>query len=648
MATATRHDLRRNIGILAHVDAGKTTLTERMLFEAGALRAVGSVDEGTAHTDFLPQERERGISILAASAVVPWREHQIHLIDTPGHTDFSAEVERALAALDAAVLVVSGSDGVQAHTDRLWRALSRRGLPVMLFVNKLDLVGADFAAAVSQIQAELSADALPVTRVEGREQTLCGAVFDVAPLAAEIAARDEVAFDRYTAGGQLAPPFLRERLAALTRTRAAFPVAGGAAARGIGVRELLDAVVDLLPPPVSDPDAPFSAVVFKVERQRATGRLTHVRIFSGAVRARDEVPNATRGGAEKVSQVRRRHADKLLDVGAAGAGEIAVLAGLNAARIGDVLGAPGITPGVATLDAPLYAVRVHPITPDQAPALAEALQQLDDEDPALGWQWHPEIREMHLNLMGPVQLEILESILRDRFGLTARFDPPTVIHRETPVRGGTGYVAYTEPIPCFAILRFRIEPGPRGSGLRYHSVVAPDDCLLRYQNQVERTVPQALRHGPLGGWPVTDLEVTLIEGRHHLYHTHPLDFIHATPMGIMDALRHCEMALLEPILWLRVSAPHEVMGRVLGDLAQMEATFDTPQTVGGRFTVEGKVPAATSLSYPLRLARLTAGRGYLTLELAEWRPVPDARAGAQIPVAWTAPERPKRFMRERG
>lgn len=634
----------RNVGLLAHVDAGKTTTTEQMLYVTGRIRTAGSVDAGTTQTDYLDVERERGISVRMATTVLPWQGCEINLVDTPGHVDFVAEVERSLQVLDGAVLIISAAEGVQAHTETLWHALRRRGLPTILFLNKTDRMGADVPAVLAEIASGLTDRAIPLD-------------LPPAELADRLASFDEPTLAHFVETGTADPAFLRERLVALTRAGEAFPVLTGAALRGAGIRELLDAIVEFLPPPpAGTAEAPLAGVVFKLDRDPAMGRVAYVRLFAGRLRNRDTVLNATRGEEAKVSQIRKMFARHHEDVGAIGAGDIAALCGLGAVRVGDILlgagagqEAPG-TEAIPPLDRiaePVLSVRVHPDTPADLPRLVQALQELTEEDPLLDVAWHPEIRELQVKVMGAIQIEVLGSMLRTRFGLGARFDPPSVIYRETPTQPGEGFVAYTMPKPCWAILRFAIEPGPRGSGLQYASVVNANRLLPSYQREVEKRVPEALQQGLLG-WQVTDLKVTLIDGEHHIYHTHPLDWFVATPMGIMDGLVNTGTTLLEPIYAFRITVPEELGGKVLGDLLAMRAQFDGPVVAGGRFTVIGTLPVATSLAYPIRLASLSSGRGVINVRFDGYRPAPPDVIATRDRIGVNPLDRSKYILSVRG
>jgi ribosomal protection tetracycline resistance protein len=668
----------RNVGIFAHVDAGKTTTTEQMLYLSGAIRSLGSVDSGTTQTDSLEVERERGISVKAAMTRFTWRDIAVNLVDTPGHVDFLSEVERSLRVMDGAVLIVSAVEGIQAQTEVIWQALREMGIPTLLFINKMDRIGADASRVLAEARKFLSADIVPIQAPRGAEAAFAGAaslllahgqqmegsgeqttgmnggceaagcdaeacgsttpaVHGEAPAAAEVAEyhsllaeavaeRDERLLERYLERGDLPASELAAAVPALTRQAKLTPALFGAANRGIGIAALLDAVADLLPPPGGDAAAPPAGVVFKLDKDPVMGRIAYVRMYGGSIRNRDAVRNHTQELAEKITQIRRLENGRMEDIGILEAGDIAAVYGLSRARIGDILGTPDGIPGAARLAVPLLTVQVHWASEADYPAVVAAFTELADEDPLLSLAWIAEQRELHLKVMGPIQMEILTQLVKSRYNLSVSFGAPSVIYKETPKRTAEGFVAYLMPKPCWAILRFVIEPGERGSGLTYAAQVRSEDLLERYQHEVERRVPEALQQG-LFGWEVTDLKVTLVEGQHHVWHTHPLDFVVATPMAIMDGLMRTEVQLLEPMLRFRLSVPEEFGGKLMNELMQMRTEFDSPVITGGRMEIEGLLPVATSLDFPARLGSMTKGRGILSAFFAGYQPCPpDVRA----------------------
>ena len=623
-----------NIGILAHVDGGKTTLTEQLLFAAGAIRQAGRVDDGSAHTDFMEIERRRGISVRAASAFYTWRGREVNIIDTPGHSDFAGEVQRALRALDFAVLVVSAVEGVQAQTELLWRALADSALPVVFFINKLDRAGADAAAARLGIRETLGvppADA-------GDREALLEAVCET----------DDALLEKYLEQGP--ESFSDEEFhAAFVRAfyeRKIFPCVAGSALKGEGVRELLDLISQL----ARDEDrsgGELAGVIFKLEHDPALGRVAHVRLYSGLLRNRDLVRCGPDGAQDKVVQIRRVQGDKETDAGELWAGGIGAVYGLSHAVNGGVIGSPELVPRGCELASPMLRVRLTPADEKDYPALYAALEQLAAEDPLLDVIWQPESRELLARVSGLIQIEVLRALLAERFGLSAEAGEPQVIYKERPVKAGSGYVEYTMPKPCWAVMRFAVEPLPLGSGVVFKSVVPNDKIYLRYQAQVEQTIPEALRQGPRG-WEVTDLSITLVDGEHHVVHTHPLDFALATPMGIMDALVNTGTELLEPVQKFRLSFPEELSGKMIGEILAMRGSFDSPVMRGGSAVMEGRLPVASSLDFPARLASLTGGRGVFSAAFDGYEPCPPGE-GFEVPYRGVSPlDRAKYILSKRG
>ncbi|WP_256760730.1 translation factor GTPase family protein [Cohnella sp. WQ 127256] len=621
----------RNVGIFAHVDAGKTTTTEQILFRSGRIRSLGSVDDGTAQTDWLEVERSRGISVRSAVTRFHWKGVQVNVVDTPGHVDFLSEVERSLRVMDGAVLIISAVEGVQAQTEVIWQALRELCIPTLIYMNKLDRIGADPTRVIGEIHRLLSIAAIPIQAVDGIEGEFVGTedllnIIDVEKVAdlsvsssgarknlvEKIAEQDDALLERYfEQGPHLTDAELLPIFTTSIRDSKLFPVLFGASNRGIGIDQLMNAIVSLLPSPSGNENAPLSGVVFKLDKDPIMGRLAYVRLYEGTLRNRDTVHNHKLDIDEKVTQIRKVDGQRSEDIGILKAGDIAVVCGWSRVRIGDIVGDSEGVPSEKRLAEPLLTVQVHWRNEAEYPVVVAAFHELADEDPHLDVQWLQEDRELHLRVMGPIQIEVLAYMLMSRYGLTVNFGAPSVIYKETPEQSGEGFVAYTMPKPCWAILRFLIEPGVRGSGLVYQSIVRTESLLDRYQKEVARRVPEALEQG-LRGWPVTDLKVTLIEGEHHVWHTHPLDFVVATPMGIMDGLAKMGTKLLEPMLKFRLSTPEEFGGKLMSELVVMRGEFDTPHVHLGRMEIEGRLPVATSLEFPARLGSMTKGRGTLT------------------------------------
>ena len=604
----------RNIGIFAHVDAGKTTLSEQILSHAGAIRSVGSVDSGTAHTDNLPVERRRGISVKATCVSFDYRDVQINLIDTPGHVDFSAEVERSMWALDGAVLVVCAVEGVQPQTEVLFEAMVKQRIPVLFFINKTDRENANVPQVMAQIRRLLSDRAVFLSDTAAVSELVCDHWDDL--------------LERYLNGETFSPDLLQQRLRQLTHINRAYPVLCGSALKDEGVTELLDDIVDYLPPPKEEEF--LCGVVFAAQQDKNLGRGVWVRLYGGSLETRgtvtlDEGIDPITGDPKhtqcKITQI---YDVNLNPSGRLAAGEIGVVYGLGDVSIGQIIGDAHrlerrVEPG--WLRTPLITVQVIPPSPDRMQDLRRACEMLAGEDPLLQVQYVRMFNELHLRVMGTIQLEIIEELLRTRFDLPVTFGTPAIIYKETVSAPCVGFVAYTMPKPCWAVLKFEIEPAERGSGVTFSSEVPVRKIMERYQHQVEQAIPLALNQGRLG-WQVTDVHIRLVDGEHHLVHTHPLDFIVATPMAIQDGLHRGGSTLLEPILAARFILPNEYVGRVMSDVIAMRGEVVDSEHDGDRVILNALIPVQSSLDYSIDLATFTSGRGTMSVQLHSYRECP--------------------------
>lgn len=619
----------RNIGILAHVDAGKTTISENFLYLSGQTKELGSVDEGTSQTDFLEVERERGISVRSSNTTFEWEGVKINLIDTPGHVDFSADVERVLRVLDCAILVVSAVEGVQAHTETLWNAIQNLKIPTIIFVNKIDRAGADVEAVINEIRKELT-DSLAVLSGVSDEASGKANVSFIwnneglnDSIIEAIATTDENILEKYLNEHEFSFGELDNALIKAVHYCNLVPVLMGSAKNSIGVRELLNAVIHYFPGPISDETKTLSALVYKITHDKIMGQVAHVKVYTGEIKNREVIKNASQGIEEKVTQVRKLISNKFEDIGAVGAGDIAGICGLQHAKVGDVLGEfSDVLSNDFSLRTPLLTVQVMADNDKDYPALAAALQELAKEDPSLDFEWLREDKELHVKIMGWIQIEVLEKIIENRFGIKAKFDDPTIIYRETPSKKGEGFVQYWMPKPCWAIMKFLIEPGERGTGVVYESKISVDHVHQKYQNEVERTIPNALKQG-IKGWEVTDLKITLIEGEDHQVHSNPDDFVVATPMGIMNGLVNTGTTLLEPLISFKISATEDLLGAITSDITLMRGTFESPEMENGKFILSGILPVSTSLDFPVRLSSRSGGKAKISTKFYGYQECPE-------------------------
>ncbi|AFU68334.1 ribosome protection translation G-like protein factor that confers tetracycline resistance TetM/TetO-like protein [Psychroflexus torquis ATCC 700755] len=611
-----------NIGILAHVDAGKTTLTEQFLYNSGAIKILGSVDKGSTRTDSLDIEKERGISIKAATTSFEWKGVKINLIDTPGHVDFSSEVERVLCIVDTAVLVVSAVEGVQAHTLNIWDSLKELQIPTLIFINKIDRQGADAETTIAQLEHDLKAKPVVLfsSENEGLTNAAITSVFNTSTHT-EIKEKtiehllecEEHLLERFLNSESITDDDYLQRIRRLTIDNMITPVYTGIAKKNIGVTELMDGIIDYCPTSKTTTTKELSAFVFKLEHHKIYGTMAHVKVFSGELSSKSTIYNHTQQLESKINQTKQLHHTKYTDNVILTAGNIGVITGVLGTKSGDVIGNPEGIPKLPQLHIPVLTVQVIPDNNTDYNALAEALQQLDREDPSLSFKWFKAEKELQLLLMGQMQIEILEYVLNTRFSIKASFTDPEVVYKETISSKAEGYIRYWMPKPCWAIMTFLIEPAPLNSGVRYRSIVSQNDVHIKYQNEIERSIPKALVQGILG-WEVTDVKITLIKGEDHNVHSRPGDFNLATPMGIMQGLKIGGTHLLEPILSFEIKANEALLGKIVSELSTRRANFETPQFVDDTFRLRGTIPVATSLDFSIKLNAITSGKLRLKLQ----------------------------------
>ena len=641
-----------NIGILAHVDSGKTTLTEQILYHAGVIRAAGSVDSGTTATDNLSIERQRGISVRTSTASADWGGVTFNIIDTPGHVDFAGEVERSLCALDYAVVVVSAVEGVRAHTENILKALGDADLPCAVFINKIDRAGADPERVLAELDEVCPRTPVLLSEYGGCEtdfptvKTLAGDAFCRAVTEALCDVNEE-AGEAYLMDEILSPDRSDAILDSEISACRVMPVLCGSAKLSVGVKDLMDFIARHMPSAERRSTDDLCGVIFKIEHDKVMGKVSHVRLFGGRIVNRDEVelippadpsktnPDGEENDAveleekpnprEKVAQIRKFTGGKYTDAGEIGSGDIAALCGLPSAKTGHFVGSLALG-NAYRLAQPFLRVQVTPADndPEKIPRLAEALAQLSDEEPYLDTKWENGQREIIINTTGKIQLEVVDSLLRERYNLIASFSPPTVIYRETPAKAGFAYADYTMPKPCWAVVQFKFEPMPRGYGVSYHGKLPSNQCFYRYQTHIRTSFYNCLEQG-LYGWEVTDFRCTLVGGQHHTIHTHPLDFFVCTPMAFMNGLQSLGSTILEPLLNMRISAPTNLSGKIINEITRMGGEYDSPVIMGDTTTLEAIVPAAESMEFPVKLASMSSGKAVVNTTFHGYRECRDGK-----------------------
>jgi len=607
--------MNRVIGILAHVDAGKTTFSEQLLYHAGVLRRPGRVDHGDAFLDAHPLERQRGITIFSDQAVFERGEDRYFWVDTPGHADFAAEMERALSVLDWAVLIVNGAEGIQSHTETLWALLGAYRVPTLLFINKTDRPACDADGVLAALKKRLSADVVDMQGWHGGEMP--------AALAEAVAERDEGLLDRWLADAY-EPGLWLDALRAQVRGRALFPVYRGSALNDVGVSEFLDALCLLTggtEPPRAD--APFDALVYRVRRDAQGGRLCCFKVLAGSVVPREEV--ALPGGERaRLNELCLVNGEKRQPLRRAEAGMLCAAPGLAKARPGDRIGA-GSGQRNHFHTEPMMAASVVADASVPATRVLSALRELEDEDPTLAVVHNPATGAIDLRVMGQIQLEVIRQLMADRFGIAIDFGPMRVLYMETIAAPALG-IGHYEPLRHYAEVQLRLVPGPRGSGVRFESLCHVDELSLNWQRLVETHVFEKVHRGVLTGAPLTDVTVQLLHGRDHLKHTEGGDFRQSTYRAIRNALMYAQSVLLEPVCRFALRAPQDSYGRLMGDLTRMHAKLEPPVMDGESFTLEGEVAFAEFSAYNSDFLATTHGRGAMRYRLDHYEPCRDAEA----------------------
>ncbi|SFG35042.1 translation factor GTPase family protein [Oribacterium sp. WCC10] len=578
------------IGILAHVDAGKTTLSECILYESGKIRSLGRVDNGSAYLDTNHMEKERGITIFSKMATFILKDVSISMLDTPGHVDFSAEMEKTLSVLDYAILVVNGADGVQGHTETLWRLLARYGVPAFIFVNKMDQPGTDKERLLRELEKHFGNAVVDFTEA---------GVYSMSDsLKENIAMCDERVMDRYLERGVLDPKDVRDMI----WDRKLFPVYFGSALKNFGIKEFLDGIYTFTEIPLY-PDA-FGAKVFKISKDDADRRLTYMKITGGELKVRTElVPG------EKISEIRIYSGAKYVNTDVAEAGTVCAVLGISGLKTGDSVGCEpkGKDPSLK----PVLDYNVISKDMDQL-ELYRKLEPLSDEYPELHINWDSKLKEIHVHLMGEVQTEILKKLVKERFDVDIEFGESKILYLETIDEAVSG-VGHFEPLRHYAEVHLLMEPLPRGSGLQFRADCPTDELQINWQRLVLTHLREKEHVGVLTGSPITDIRFTLVAGRAHLKHTEGGDFREATYRAVRQGLRKAINVLLEPYYAFTLEIPQEYVGRAMTDLSNMNANFDPPEIKDEVSVIKGTAAVTAMRDYHKEVMVYTRGRGHLFL-----------------------------------
>lgn len=612
-------------GILAHVDAGKTTLSEALLYATGNVRKLGRVDHGDAFLDTNTMERQRGITIFTEPAIITTPNLTLTLLDTPGHVDFSAEMERTLAVLDYAILVISGADGIQGHTETLWRLLKRYNVPTFIFINKMDAPAADKTKLLNQLKKRFSDGCIDFTGVHDDNAALADVMED-------IAMQSETAMESYLESGTIPDETIQEMIA----DRALFPCFFGSALKMDGIDEFVAGFERYVREP--EYNSEFGARIYKVSHDAQGNRLTWLKVTGGEFKAKTMLSGTARVGTdlgeskidddgmwhEKADQVRVYSGAKFTTVDSVVAGTVCAVTGLTRTFPGAGLGKEpdGVNPV-------LQPVLTYTLLPGECDihACLVALRELEDEDPLLHVVWQPHLEEVHLQLMGAVQLEVIQQMMHDRFGLDVSFGPGGILYKETiahPVEG----VGHFEPLRHYAETHVLLEPLPAGIGMRFASVCSEDVLDRNWQRLILQHCREREHLGVLTGSPITDMKITLLVGRAHLKHTEGGDFRQATyraiRQGLMEAKERGDCRLLEPWYGFRLEVPQDMVGHAMADIQRMSGSFDTPSGDGEYMVLEGEAPVAQMRDYAMDVNAYTHGRGHLSCVFAGYRPCHNA------------------------
>lgn len=603
----------KNIGILAHVDAGKTTITEQLLCQSGAIPAAGRVDHGSTVTDSMPLERERGITIRTGSASLIWNKCKINLIDTPGHMDFIAEVKRVFGVLEGAVLVISAKEGVQSQTKLIFRSLQRLHVPTLLFINKIDRTGADVVDVYRQIKTLLTPDIVVMQDVKGGliDRPLAHDEIQERLLECDIVLQEQFLNDMPIDSARLFAA-LRQNV----RVCSLYPVLHGAALQGIGITQLLDTIEQLLPNFLGDVDAPFCGSVFKVERDESLVRRNYVKVLSGCLRLRQDVPIVSGQITNlKVKALQAIESGRVIDATSIPCGDIAILPYTAQIKIGDVLGEPAsVKLPVQINQQAVLKVSVLPTQPQQRPQLLRALAELSEEDPALAFTLEND--EIAINILGNTQREIVQSLLARRYGLEASLGELRTIYQERPKKEAETVVHIeVPPNPYWASIGLRVEPLPLGSGLQFESEVSVGYLNPSFQNAVHDGVKSACTRG-LYGWALTDAKIVFSYGLYYSAVSTPSDFRHLTPHVMEKLLRKAGTELLEPYCGYTLEVPETYAGKALNDLQTMGAEIEGTDTKEHFVVITGRVSEKASRDYSLQVVSYTGGQGVFTAEFS--------------------------------
>ncbi|MBN1269035.1 MAG: elongation factor G [Kiritimatiellae bacterium] len=679
MGRATPLAKIRNIGIMAHIDAGKTTVSERILFYSGKTHKLGEVHDGAAQLDWMVQERERGITITSAATSTTWRDHQINLIDTPGHVDFTVEVERSLRVLDGAIALFCAVGGVQPQSEKVWHQSEKYSVPKIAFINKMDRIGADFFGTVGEIQAELGANAVPVVVPIGKEDHFHGIIDLVsmkavyyddeslgqkyheepipadkqekaqkwrANLVEKCAEQDDGLLEKFLEGQDLTEAEIWAILRKATISRRVVPVYCGSAFKNKGIQRLLDGVVNCLPAPNEIPpiicerdgqrhepsdDAALSALAFKIVADKHMGKLTYLRIYSGTMMQGATVYNSTRDKSERIGRILRMHANRQEQIDKARCGDIVAVVGLSETKTGDTICMKDEPIYLEAIEfpTPVMSISIAPDSRADNEKLGEALHRLADEDPTFIVSFDSETSETIISGMGELHLDIIVDRLKREFSVAAKIGRPEVAYRETGTVGAQGvykHIKQTGGRGQYAHVEMRLEPMDPGAGFEFVNEIKGGNIPAEYIPAVEKGVIHAMGAGPFAGYPVVDMRVTLLDGSYHEVDSSDFAFQEAGRAGFKMIFQKTSPELIEPVMSVEAVTPEEFMGVVSNSICQRRGRIESMDSQAGCKIVRGMVPLSDMFGYANALRTLTQGRATFTMHFEHYEAVPYALA----------------------
>jgi elongation factor G len=671
----------RNIGIMAHIDAGKTTTTERILFYTGRVHKIGEVHEGAATMDWMEQEQERGITITSAATTAQWKGHRVNIIDTPGHVDFTVEVERSLRVLDGAVAVFSAKEGVEPQSETVWRQADRYGVPRIAYVNKMDIIGADFLGAVASMKDRLGANAVPIQLPIGAENDFIGIIDLVENVAhiykddlgkdieqtavpaqyvaqveelrtvliEKVAELDEELTMKYLEGEEITVPDLKRALRQGTVETKIFPVICGSSYKNKGVQLMLDAVIDYLPAPVDVPDIrgtlddgsevirkssdnqPFSALAFKIMTDPYVGRLTFIRVYSGVLNSGSYVLNATKGKRERIGRILQMHANSREEIQEVYAGDIAAAVGLKDTITGDTLcdeKNPVILESM-NFPEPVISIAVEPKSKADQDKMGTALTKLGEEDPTFRYYTDEETGQTIIQGMGELHLEIIVDRMLREFKVETNVGKPQVAYRETfriPAKVEGKFVRQSGGRGQYGHCWVEFQPLEPGSGFVFENKVVGGVVPREYIPAVQNGIEESMKNGVLAGFPLVDIKATIFDGSYHDVDSSEMAFKIAGSMALKAAKDQCKPVLLEPIMKVEVTVPEEYMGDVMGDLNSRRGRIEGMDSRSGAQIIRSKVPLSEMFGYSTTLRSRTQGRGVFSMEISHYEEVPKSIA----------------------